>query len=305
MNQCNDNKPENNPVAPPTDMLVEITNRCNHNCRFCAHQKIAQKQGEIDVPLLKRILSEGYEMGLRRVGLYTTGEIFMCKDAPVHIRNAKEIGYEYIYADTNGALASKENLEKVISAGLDSLKFSINAGKKETYAFIHGHDDFEQVIDNMKTCHELKKEINPGLKIMLSFIVTRQTMDEVELLRRITAPYVDTFIAHPVRAWLHQYDMDLSYLKIEENTKSIIPCGMVFNRVHVTYDGFLSACCIDFNHDLLLADLKTTSLQEAWTSENAVNLRKKHIQNQLEDTMCYCCSRGGHFPYKALRTVTA
>lgn len=301
MNTFSDNESPHKLVGQPKDMLVEITNRCNHQCIFCAHHKMQQKQGEIDVRFLKRILYEAYEMGVHRVGLYTTGEMFMCKEVATHIRNAKEIGYEYVYADTNGALASKENLEKVMTAGLDSLKFSINAGKSDSYRFIHGHDDFNRVIDNLKLCHELKKKINPRMKILVSFIVTKKTADEVEILRRMTAPYVDAFITHPVRWYLQQCDVDLSHLKMENSTTPNVPCDMVFDRIHVTYDGFLSACCVDFNHDLLVADLNKTTLYEAWSSENAVSLRKRHIHDQLEGTMCYGCTRGRFVPYEALQ----
>jgi molybdenum cofactor biosynthesis enzyme MoaA len=113
------------------------------------------KFGEIDIEFLKRVLQEAYDMGLRRVGLYSTGEMFLCKEVASHIRNAKQIGYEYIYSDTNGLLATKENLKKVIDAGIHSIKFSINAGTRETYRLIHGHDAFDQVLENLKICYKL------------------------------------------------------------------------------------------------------------------------------------------------------
>lgn len=67
-------------------------------------------QGEIKMKLLKRILQEAYDMDVRRIGIYTTGEIFLCKNIKEHIKNAKEIGYDYIYSDTNGALATVDNV---------------------------------------------------------------------------------------------------------------------------------------------------------------------------------------------------
>ena len=78
---------------------------------------------------------------------------------------------------------------------------------------------------------------------------------------------------------------------------------MVLNRIHVTYNGYLSACCIDFNHDLILADLNKMSLADAWTSESAVNFRKKHLLNQVEGTMCYGCSIGKFVPYEPYEYV--
>ena len=44
---------------------------------------------------------------------------------------------------SNGALATPEKIRAVIDAGLDSIKFSINAPERKMYAFIHGKDDFD------------------------------------------------------------------------------------------------------------------------------------------------------------------
>lgn len=283
----------------PSDMLVEVTNRCNQACVFCAHRKMRLQQGEIDPALLKRILQEAYDMGVRRVGLYTTGEMFLCKEIETHIRNAKEIGFTYIYSDTNGALATKENMKRVLLAGLDSIKFSINAGKRETYQSIHGKDDFEAVLRNLMDCHALRDELGLKFKIKVSYIITRKTENELNDFRNCIAPYIDEFVPHSVRAKFLQDSEELDELIPHEyeEYRMQIPCPMVFNRIHVTYDGFLTACCIDFNHDLLLADLKTVPLAAAWNSKNAVFLRNSHLLKDLSGIMCYNCLTNKYHPY--------
>ena len=286
----------------PKDMLVEITNRCNQACIFCAHRMMHMKQGEIYPNLMKRILQEAYDMGVRRVGLYTTGEMFLCKEIETHIRNAKEIGFSYIYSDTNGALATKENMQKVLLAGIDSIKFSINAGTRETYQYIHGRDDFDKVFQNLVDCHSLKKELGLNFKLIVSYVITSKNEDEMNDFRERIMPYIDEFIPQSARTILLQEPTDLRELspRKHEEVQPQIPCPMVFNRIHVTYDGFLSACCIDFNHDLLLADLKTMSLADAWNSKNAVWLRKKHLSKDLIGTMCYNCTVNEYNPYSPL-----
>jgi radical SAM protein with 4Fe4S-binding SPASM domain len=284
------------PTASPKDMLVEITNRCNYKCVFCSHANMRPRFGDIDVDLLNRLLQEAYEMGLRRVGLYTIGEMFLCKEVATHVANAKRIGYEYIYSDTNGMLANKENLEKVIKAGLDSIKFSINAGTRETYKIIHGHDSFNVVLENLKTCYKLKKELNKKLRIMVSYVVTQQNENEIETLKYLVTPYItDDVMVHPVApSSIWRYNMKAKHLipTIMDYYRISRPCSMVLNRVHITYDGYLTACCQDFNYDLLLADLNKIPLKEAWNSEKAISLRKAHINNNLEGTLCNNCIYG-------------
>jgi MoaA/NifB/PqqE/SkfB family radical SAM enzyme len=241
-------------------------------------------------------------MGVRRVGLYTIGEMFLCKDLITHIRNAKEAGYEYIYADTNGALATKSKLEAVISAGLDSIKFSINAGKAETYKKIHGYDSFETVLENLKICYKLKQEINKKLKIIVSFVVTSQNENEIDLLKERVGPYIDNYMAHPISI-RHNGENDIRNNLEPKMGKHIqeIPCFMVFTRLHITFDGYLTACCQDFNYDLLLGDLKITSLKEAWESKNAIELRRSHLSGKVEGYLCNNCIKPSYQKYEAMK----
>jgi MoaA/NifB/PqqE/SkfB family radical SAM enzyme len=263
------------------------------------------KFGEIDIEFFKRISQEAYDMGLRRIGLYTIGEMFLCKDVATHIRNAKQTGYEYIYSDTNGLLATKENLKMVIEAGLDSIKFSINAGTQETYKLVHGRDAFDKVIENLKTCYELKQKINQNLRIMVSYVVTKQNEKEIEQLKRIVEPYItDDVMVHPVSlvsSW--RYNVNAEHLIPEkmECGKISIPCKMVLNRIHITYNGYLTACCQDFYYDLLLADLKQTSLQDAWYGKKAMALREAHIKRNLKGLLCNNCYKNNFEKYDPLK----
>jgi MoaA/NifB/PqqE/SkfB family radical SAM enzyme len=292
--------------AVPKEMLVGVTNRCNYKCIFCHHGNYDNKKGEIDTALLNRILNEAYDMGVRRVGLYSSGESFLCKNLAIHIRNAKEAGFEYIYLDTNGFLADNSRLRKVIAAGIDSIKFSINAGSNETYYLIHGINREEgisaldRILRNLKDCYELKKELNSKLKIIVSYVVIRQNEEEVEQLHRMVKPYINEFKIYP---FVNEGKLENieCLLPLSINTvRPRMPCEQIFNRINVTYNGCLSACCSDFNMDLLLADLKTTPLKDAWNSKNAVKIREAHLWKNLDGLLCNCCAKGTPQPYKPL-----
>ena len=63
------------------------------------------------------------------------------------VKKAKQLGIKRVYITTNGALANIEKVTKCIDAGLDSIKFSINASNREEYKTVHGYDDFDKVIN--------------------------------------------------------------------------------------------------------------------------------------------------------------
>lgn len=91
-------------------------------------------------------------------------------------------------------------MQWVVHAGIDSIKFSINAGTVQTYKHIHGHDDFDKVLKNLKICHKLKMELNPNLRTIISFIKITLNEHEEEDFRLLVEPYVTDFWCYPLRS---------------------------------------------------------------------------------------------------------
>lgn len=278
-------------LHPPyaTNMLVELTNICNHRCVFCANSKATRKHGFINQELLFRVLREAYELGLRQVGYYTTGEPFADKRLARFVLEAKNIGYEFVYLSTNGALITRDNFIRVINSGLDSIKFSINAGTPETYKKIHGVDDFNKVLQNVRFASEYRKQSGKNYQIYITYIVTKDNQGETDTFSTLFKPLVDDIIYKGVGT---QNGMMLSATDMKIDPKNKLnqsPCGMVFNRYHITWEGYLTACCTDYQNYLVYADLNKISLKEAWYNEIITELRKKHIANELEGSLCYNC----------------
>lgn len=273
----------------PKDLLVELTNDCNHRCIFCANRKMTRHRQHIDVDLFYHILQQAYDCGVRNLGLYTTGEAFLSSGLDKHIRKAKQIGYSYIFLDTNGALATPERSKAVIDAGLDSIKFSINAGTPKTYKRIHGRDDFEQVIGNLHFISEYKKRYKVPLRLLGSYIITRQNQHECDHLKTLLSPYIDDI------SFLHVGNQGgLTYgiadrLKLAHITLGRKSCDIIFNRLHITCEGYLTICCVDYQNYLVVADLNRMSLPDAWHSAPFIDIRLRHIEQRLEGTLCYNC----------------
>jgi MoaA/NifB/PqqE/SkfB family radical SAM enzyme len=163
------------PPFPSKQMSVELSNICNHKCVFCPHSKITRDKRRIDESLLYRVLHEAYDLGMREIGLFILGEPFASNNLPLYIEKAKRIGYTYVYITTNGALATQSSLKAVFEAGLDSIKFSINAGSRKTYRVIHGADDYEKVIENAIWCQKYRQESKKKFNLLCSFVVTTET----------------------------------------------------------------------------------------------------------------------------------
>jgi radical SAM protein with 4Fe4S-binding SPASM domain len=82
---------------------------------------------------------------------------------------------------------------------------------------------------------------------------------------------------------------------------SNLPCNMIFERLHITWDGKLTACCADFDDNLVVADLNNTSLLKAWNSDKMISLRHSHLNNEIpKDILCYNCLNYSDYPIKPI-----
>lgn len=277
----------------PKNMLLEPTNICNNSCLFCANSKCTKKRGYIDKEFTKRILKDAYDLGTREVGFYGTGEPLLDKNLEEYIVYAKQLGYNYTYITTNGALLSKERAKSILDAGIDSVKFSINASNSKDYAMIHGKDEFDRIIENLIYFNTLRKSSEKKCALYISYVVTRYTEYDIEIFKDKLASYVDD-IAFYTCTNVHgcMANEIRNYLSVRvfngfEPKDGI--CPLIFKTFYITYDGLLTMCCSDFQNYLVIADLKKEKLSDAWNSKYAQELRRRHMENDLEGTLCYNC----------------
>lgn len=270
----------------PKVMLIEVTNACNHACSFCANKEMTRKRGSIDLSLLDSILVQSYRLGTREVGFYSTGEPFLYKHIDAAVRRAKEIGMEYVYVTTNGALLDEKRIKRSIESGLDSIKFSINAATRETYKVVHGHDDFYKVVRNIKFIKEYRDRHDIPLKIGISYVLSDENRNERELAARMFANLADD-VGFYERANQGGYMNQ----NVGSQSSAKAPCALPFNRFHVTYEGYFTLCCVDFQNYLAVADLNSASLSEAWSSPLAVEMRVRHVRSELSGTLCHNCTQ--------------
>lgn len=289
-------QPQLSLVPPfPKNIMVELSNVCNHACIFCTNSRMTRKKGKISFELIKSIFSQAYQLGTREVGLYTTGEPFVYSRIVDVIRAAKEAGMTYIYTTTNGALATPEKLVQSVQAGLSSIKFSINAGSRETYRKVHGKDDYDSVINNLKFIRKYRDDNGISLKIGVSFVVTDLNRHEKVMAKMLYDNLADNFF------FWEEENQGGYMLQYSPGSYNSAPCHMLFNRFHVTYEGYFTLCCVDYQNYLAVADLNEVSLKDAWEAPLVQEMRKKHLENKLQGTLCYNCLTGKNTKIQPLK----
>jgi sulfatase maturation enzyme AslB (radical SAM superfamily) len=270
----------------PRQVLIELANICNHACVFCAYPRMTRPRQYIKPDLFRRIMAEAYELGAREVGLHGGSEPLTCKKLEEYVAFCHEIGFEYIYFSTNGALGTPKRFKALVDSGTSSIKFSINGGNRETYHKIHGRDDFDKVLANLRFVAEYRKTLDREVFLAVSFVEVPENRESLSELRRLTEPLIDEFF--------HVHASNQSGQMLNLPVAPYLPktCQIPFNQVNITREGYLRACCNDYQNNLALVDLNTTSLREGWAHEKFRSLRRRHLADKLEGTLCHACVHG-------------
>lgn len=274
----------------PKLIQIETTNICNHKCFFCAYTEMERKKAHIDKDLFIRIVKECYELGSREIGLFSGAEPMTCKWLDEYVRICKDIGYSYTYISSNGSF-DIERYKKVVLAGLDSIKFSVNGGDEKTYEKVHGKNDFKKVVNNIKLLNFFRKENNLKLWLGVSFVAVPETEKSFLNLKDILGNYVDEIIMYNANNQSGQKDLPMPNFK---------NCSLPFNKAHFTVEGYMRACCNDYENNLAIESIKEKKIIDVWNSVIFKDLRKKHLEDKMDGTLCGKCIRNSSAEIKPL-----
>ena len=291
---------------------IEISGRCNEQCIYCQYyaKGIHKVKGFIDEELFYRITKEAYELGITDVGLYMVGEPLTNVKIYDYVDYLKhKLGFKYVYISTNGILLTPENLEKLVSAGIDSIKFSVSGSSRETFLKHHGVDAFEKVYSNIRYAYEYREKNGFQYKLYMFTILTKYNKEEKWLFEKCYSPYVDELVISPVIENRCVYGVK-KYLGVQEANDVLkdiqmkVPCNLLFNKIHIDEGGRLLACCYDLSNDLsVVADLNQISLKDAVYGKDFVKLRERHLKNNIEGTICDFCINGNEHNILPLANV--
>jgi radical SAM protein with 4Fe4S-binding SPASM domain len=272
---------------------------------------------------LKEILKELGKLGIKSIMYAGEGEPFLHKDMAEIIKFTKESGIDAAVA-SNGVLFSEELADKCLPY-MTWIKFSVNAGTKESYKKIHrgGENDFEKMLKNIAYAVNLKKKNNYNVALGVQFLLLPENKNEVvsfaELLKSLGLDYlaIKPFISHPLSIFNKEQrfsykGLDLTYLeekldKISENNFKVIFRKNVFEKLEkedrgykkcfglpffaeITSDGNVYSCGPHLGEEkFCYGNIYQNSFREIWESEKRKEVLK--MVEALDVNKCMKCCR--------------
>lgn len=273
-------------IAPiPRLLMLETTNACNLKCKICGNKNMKRPRGMMSIDLGQRAIREAAEIGIQEVALYTTGEPLLYPYLEQLIVTARKNNM-YCFLTSNGMLLNKQLAKMLCKSGLNSFKFSIDGTNKEEYEAIREGGIFETLMSNVRLLRETRDRLGSKLKIICGMVLMERNQEHLSTFRTLFEPFADDLLISKVTNQGGKYK-DTSDIKSCGTTKPQ-PCRLLWDRIIINYDGKITACCIDFDAELVYGDYNNSTLLEVWNNEIIQTWRENHLTGKVA-TMPLCC----------------
>lgn len=276
----------------PNRITVEVTNQCNVSCTFCNRQKISMELGYMAPDLFYKIIDEASQHLPVKLVPFFRGEPLMHPQIIDFIKYAKEKGVGPIQMASNALLLDDEMQDDIIRSGIDYLSFSLDTLDEKIYMDSRLTGNLEISARNVRSLGEkCKKRREKGLStpiLQVSTINLEEYKEGQVQFINYWKDFVDV-----VRVY-EQHDEKGRLVDYELRKKIDIfadrrPCRKVFTDMIIYWDGRLALCNYDWDEKRNLGDISQMSIQEAWNSIDYEEIRRMHLNNAFDQSICKEC----------------
>ncbi len=302
------------PLDTPLGIHVCASSYCNFRCSYCPHVHDDDKEGNpltknikyalMNMDTFKRIINQmkAFSQRTKCLNFAWYGEPLTNPEIADFVELAKrEEVADVVSITTNASLLDSEMSNRLIEAGLDRIRISLQGLDTETYLKVGGvRVDFEEIVNNIRYFHDIKKHTDVYVKIVDSLV---SEAGEEERFHRIfddISDYVNVECLEPL-----QNNLDLSPLKDSfdsnyyggYNTDSQTICSYCFYQIIISPQGDIYPCCsLDFEEvddkirDMRLSNIWDDTLYDYWNGDRLRDFRLSQIQgNRFSDSICARC----------------
>ncbi len=185
----------NGKIPAPVRVVLEPTNRCNHNCFFCYYSKF-RNDNKVSLSRQKLFeLAEDFKrLGVKSVSLVGGGEPMLHPS----IYDLIHWFYEnniLISITTNGSSFKESEVETIVRAST-YIRVSLNAASEQTHNLFNAPkiSQFERIINSIEKLRQCRDKIRANMLIGTKNLIHDKNCHEIEkmvaLAERLKVDYV-------------------------------------------------------------------------------------------------------------------
>lgn len=298
----------------PTIFNIETTNYCNMTCVMCPRTIFMKRKNVwIEDQIFEKVLSSikpyekkeleefwswlqnntsfnhkeisenGFYFSIvsRCLILHGYGEPFLDKFLIKRIKLCKEKKIPTYFSCTPATMTIEKATE-AMNAGLNVLKFSLDAMDDESIKSIRGKKaNYNESIEKILNLIEIKKKNNFETLFVPCMISFKKDEKSIDLQKKFLNFWKDkdvyAYIKSQDNRWLFEQDKTL-------NNKSHYAkqyCEYPWTSLTVMADGNVVPCTQISNNEIVLGNIKDNSLEEIWNGKKYEEFRKMHISGKF------------------------
>jgi radical SAM protein with 4Fe4S-binding SPASM domain len=273
----------------PLHVMIENTNACNYRCSFCPHNVMKRQIGFMTMELYKKIIDECVHLGIEHIDIHQFGEPLLDPNFAERVVYAKRAGIKFVTTNSNGFLLAEGLAKKLVEAGLDQIIISLDAATEETYRKVRASGKLEIVERNIKGLIKIGNSIESSRPtVVVDFVQQPENRHEVKLFVKKWRGVADKVMMSYMHDWAGSADKQPFEL---HGNPSREPCRLLWSDMVVAWDGRVMLCCVDYEGEVTLGDLKNQNLKEIWKGEKLRKVRETHLKGEFQKTpLCDRCT---------------
>lgn len=266
---------------------VEITGRCNLQCKMCGFAGTRAK-GAMNFETFTHVIGEIKKHGRPIIGLHQFGEPLLHPDIERFIAHVREQGLP-IYLYTNATQLDERRRGILSRQPVNLLRVSFEP-RPEVYERIWKNAEYAKTLDNLQKF--LQESQAWPIKPTLSLNLLHERGADLAALKaeavRLLGSWPNLQFEYDEMVNIYGSDQDLSYTV---PTGRVVPCVHTYTHIAILHNGDVAPCCNDLNGEVILGNIKTQSLAELRNGPVIRDLRRRIAAGRIDDIpICKNCN---------------
>lgn len=291
------------PLDTPYMIQIFPVYACNFRCGFCLHALDREQHGYIsDVPFMSMELyrkciddMKRFPRKLKMLRFAAIGEPLLHREIAEMIAYAKQAEVaQSVDIVTNAALLTPELSNKLIAAGLDRLRISVEGLSADDYEKnARAKIDFDQYVAQIRYFYEHSEHTHVYIKI-IDYMV--QTPERRKQFFDLFGTICHSIAIEHLTPTIEEIDYDRLSGGMEtdkpQNGEALLDaevCPQGFYMMQINPDGKIVPCC-SMKYPVVLGDVKQNTVPEIWTGAAFNQFRREMLMDRAQvSPVCRDC----------------
>ena len=275
------------PLDTPFKIELEPTSACNFKCIYCRHSTVKIKPQFMSMEIFDRIILglKKFPNKIKTLHFVGIGEPLLNKNIYEMITKAKEVADD-VALITNGSLLTKENSNKLIETGINTIRVSLQGINEEDYLKTAGYKiNFNEFIDNLEYLYKNKSNITKLYLKMPDIVIN--TDIKKKIFYELFEDKCDYLIIQNIAKLFS--DVDYSNIIVNETKNNFRICPQLFYMLCIAVSGSVYPCCAGYHKNNLKVGDINDSLVDIFSGggQHSKNIRLIHLKG-MKDTIDAC-----------------